>query len=97
MGGQDAGMKLFRDFLVLASGILSALYLLNVGFGVVELIPDNVPIFGNLDEAAATGLLINCLAYFGLNVGHLFRRKDTEEAGKQPKTPPKTYDIDSND
>lgn len=85
-------MKLFRDFLVLASGILSALYLLNIGFGVVELIPDNVPIFGNLDEAAATGLLINCLAYFGLNVGHLFRRKD---AGKPPKTPPKTYDIDS--
>ncbi|MEZ5384684.1 MAG: hypothetical protein R3F13_04135 [Prosthecobacter sp.] len=89
-------MKLFRDLLVLASGILSALYLLNIGFGVAEFIPDNVPIFGNLDEAAATGLLINCLAYFGLNVGHLFRRKDTEDSQKQQQTPPKTYDMDPN-
>ena len=89
-------MKLFRDLLVLASGILSALYLLNIGFGVAEFIPDNVPIFGNLDEAAATGLLINCLAYFGLNVGHLFRRKDAEDSQKQQQTPPKTYDMDPN-
>ena len=82
-------MKLIRDLLVLASGILSAMYLLNIGFGVAEFIPDNIPIFGNLDEAAATGLLINCLAYFGLNVGHLFRRK-----GEEAKPAPKTHDID---
>ena len=82
-------MKFIRDLLVLASGILSALYLLNISFGVAEFIPDNIPIFGNLDEAAATGLLINCLAYFGLNVGQLFRRKD-----EAPKPPPKTHDID---
>jgi len=82
-------MKLIRDLLVLASGIFSALYLLNISFGVAEFIPDNIPIFGNLDEAAATGLLINCLAYFGLNVGHLFRRK-SEDA----KPTPKVHDID---
>ncbi|MDZ4405044.1 hypothetical protein [Prosthecobacter sp.] len=82
-------MKLIRDLLVLASGIISAMYLLNIGFGVAEFIPDNIPIFGNLDEAAATGLLINCLAYFGLNVGHLFRRK-----GEDAKPPVKTHDID---
>ncbi len=82
-------MKLIRDLLVLGSGIFSALYLLNIGFGIAEFIPDNIPIFGNLDEAAATGLLINCLAYFGLNVGHLFRRK-----GEAAKPEPKTHDID---
>ena len=82
-------MKFIRDLLVLASGILSALYLLNISFGVAEFIPDNIPIFGNLDEAAATGLLINCLSYFGFNVGQFFRRKD--EAAKPP---PKTHDID---
>lgn len=81
-------MKLIRDLLVLGSGIISALYLLNIGFGFAEFIPDNVPIFGNLDEAAATALLINCLAYFGLNVGHLFRRKE------EGKPEPKTHDID---
>jgi len=87
-------MKLVRDLLVLGSGIISALYLLNIGFGVAEFIPDNVPIFGNLDEAAATGLLINCLAYFGINVGHLFRRKGE---GGDAKPAPKTHDIDLKD
>jgi len=82
-------MKLIRDLLVLGSGILSAVYLLNLGFGVVEIIPDNVPIFGNLDEATAVALLINCLAYFGLDVGHLLRRKTDAE-----KQVPKTHDID---
>lgn len=82
-------MKLIRDLLVLGSGIFSTLYLLNISFGVAEFIPDNIPVFGNLDEATATALLINCLAYFGLNVGHLFRRKN-EEA----KPAPKVHDID---
>ena len=82
-------MKLIRDLLVLASGIVSALYLLNISFGVAEFIPDNIPIFGNLDEAAATALLINCLAYFGVDIGHFLRRKSGEE-----KPGAKTHDID---
>jgi hypothetical protein len=82
-------MKIIRDLLVLGSGILSALYLLNISFGVAEFIPDNIPIFGNLDEATATALLINCLAYFGVNVGHLFRRKNDKA-----KPAPKVHDID---
>ncbi len=82
-------MKFIRDLLVLASGTVSALYLLNISFGVAEFIPDNIPIFGNLDEAAATALLINCLAYFGVDVGRFLRRKGTEE-----KPVPKTHDID---
>jgi hypothetical protein len=43
------------------------LYLLNLGFILVEIIPDNGPIFGNLDEATAMALLMNCLAYFGVD------------------------------
>jgi len=82
-------MKLIRDLLVLASGILSALYLLNISFGVAEFIPDNIPIFGNLDEAAATALLLNCLAYFGVDLGHFLKRK-----GGAAKPGPKTHDID---
>lgn len=82
-------MKLIRDLLVLCSGIVSAIYLLNIGFGVAEIIPDNIPIIGNLDEAAATALLINCLAYFGVDIGHFLRRK-----GEESKTTPKTHDID---
>ena len=82
-------MKLIRDLLVLCSGVLSALYLLNFTFGVAEFIPDNIPIFGNLDEAAATALLINCLAYFGVDIGHFLRRKGDAAQGE-----PKTHDID---
>jgi hypothetical protein len=60
-------MRLIRDVLVFSLGILSALYLLNLGFILVEIIPDNGPIFGNLDEATAMALLMNCLAYFGVD------------------------------
>ncbi len=37
---------------------VAVIYLLNPGWGVFELIPDNIPFFGNLDEGAATMLLI---------------------------------------
>ena len=40
--------------------LISALYLLNPTAGVFELIPDNIPLIGNLDEVAAVGLFIHC-------------------------------------
>jgi uncharacterized membrane protein YkvA (DUF1232 family) len=47
--------------------ILSALFLLNFTMGIFE-IPDNLPLVGNLDEVAATALLLACLRYLGLDV-----------------------------
>ncbi len=44
---------------------------MNLGLGIVEFIPDNIPIIGNLDEAAATLILINCMAYFGLDIRNI--------------------------
>lgn len=49
--------------------IIAAIYLLNPTAGIFEWIPDNLPIVGNLDEAAATALLI-----YGLRV--IFRKKE---------------------
>lgn len=72
-------MKIIKHFIVLCLGLLSALYLLNIGAGVFELIPDNIPIIGNLDEAAATLLLLNCLAYFGLDLRHLLRSNNQKK------------------
>lgn len=66
-------MKFLKDITVLFLGVISALYLLNIGVGFIELIPDNVPFVGNLDEAAAAALLINCLAYFGLDLRRFFK------------------------
>jgi len=42
--------------------IASAIYLLNLDMGVFELIPDFVPVVGNLDEAGATLLFLKCLS-----------------------------------
>lgn len=41
--------------------IAMIIYIANPTAGFFELIPDNFPIIGNLDEAAATALLIKCV------------------------------------
>jgi len=45
----------------LAGALLSVIYIVNPGAGVVELLPDNLPGIGNLDEAAMTALLLACV------------------------------------
>ena len=42
-------------------GLLGLLYLFNPGAGVFELIPDNIPFVGNLDEATAAYLVLAAL------------------------------------
>jgi hypothetical protein len=64
-------MKYIRHSIVFCIGILCAAYIMNLGLGIVEFIPDNIPIIGNLDEAAATLILINCMAYFGLDIRNI--------------------------
>ncbi|NLE83113.1 MAG: DUF1232 domain-containing protein [Chloroflexi bacterium] len=45
-------------WLVLALGVLSFLHILNPTMGIIELIPDNLPIIGNLDEGVAFLLIM---------------------------------------
>lgn len=40
-------------WLVFLMGLFSVVYILNPGAGFLELVPDNLPIVGNLDEGAA--------------------------------------------
>lgn len=47
------------------AAVIAVIYLLNPDAGILELIPDNIPIVGNLDEVAATLLLLKIAAYFG--------------------------------
>ena len=63
---------LINSIIVGAVGVISAIYLFNPTAGFIELIPDNIPIIGNLDEAAAAALLISALAYFGIDFGRIF-------------------------
>jgi uncharacterized membrane protein YkvA (DUF1232 family) len=54
-----------RKIMIFLAGLLGAVYLVNPTAGVIELIPDNFPIIGNLDEATATVLLVSALKEFG--------------------------------
>lgn len=41
--------------------VVGTLYVLNPGWGFLEFIPDFVPVFGNLDEAGATLLVVQSI------------------------------------
>jgi|ADurb_Oil_01_Slu_FD_contig_31_2243271_length_575_multi_2_in_0_out_0_2 hypothetical protein len=45
-------------WLVLGLGLLGLVYVLNPTFGIFELIPDNLPLIGNLDEGLAFVLML---------------------------------------
>lgn len=64
----------FKTLWVLFLGIIGLIYLINPTAGIIELIPDNLPFIGNLDEAAAAVLVISALRYFGLDITKWFRR-----------------------
>ncbi len=72
-------MKPFKSLIVFFVGLLASIYLVNPGAGIFELIPDNLPLVGNLDEAAATGLILACLRYFGFDPTALFSRKRKDD------------------
>lgn len=59
---------MIKDILVALAGLLSLVYLVNPGAGVFELIPDNFPIIGNLDEAAACALILAAFRYYGIDL-----------------------------
>lgn len=53
--------KKWPPFLLYLTGAIGVVYLLNPSFGVFELIPDNIPLVGNLDEGAAALLVWNAI------------------------------------
>ena len=48
--------------------LIGGLYILNLTAGFIEFIPDNIPLFGNLDEGGAGALILQ-----GLKI--IFKRK----------------------
>lgn len=45
--------------------VISILYIANIGFGIIELIPDNFPLIGNIDEGTAGALVLVTLKNLG--------------------------------
>ncbi|MCY3719491.1 MAG: DUF1232 domain-containing protein [Anaerolineaceae bacterium] len=67
--------NLLSQLLALFAGVLAALYLVYPSLGIFELLPDMLPLVGNLDEAGASLLLINVLAWYGIDLNRFGRRK----------------------
>jgi uncharacterized membrane protein YkvA (DUF1232 family) len=51
-------------WLIYTLSLIGAVYLLNPTAGIIEIIPDNLPLVGNLDEAAAALLVWQGLNHF---------------------------------
>jgi hypothetical protein len=73
--------------------VVGGLYLINPTAGIFELIPDNFPIVGNLDEAAALFLILSTMSYLGMHLPEFLERwiqpaprlpASTEEGRKEP-------------
>ncbi|MSR41818.1 MAG: DUF1232 domain-containing protein [Phycisphaerales bacterium] len=54
--------------------IVSGLYLINPGFGVFEILPDNIPLLGNIDEAFFTLAFVSALASLGVRLPFLTKK-----------------------
>lgn len=74
-----------KDVQVLIAAFLAIIYLLNPTAGIFEIIPDNLPIIGNLDELGASMILISAVQYFlGDNVGRFFQKRDVNITVENP-------------
>jgi hypothetical protein len=55
-------------------GLFGFFYILNPTAGVIEFIPDNIPIIGNLDEASAVLLIVGCFRHFNIDLFKYFKK-----------------------
>ena len=62
----NGGRTVLKTILVLLMMALSGVYLLNPTLG-LDFLPDNLPFFGNLDDATAAAIFFGGLRYFGLD------------------------------
>jgi hypothetical protein len=53
-----------KTILVLVLAFASIIYLLNPTAGIFELLPDNIPFLGNIDEGLASFILYSSFEYF---------------------------------
>lgn len=64
-----------KNFLVIVLGVIAVIYLGNPTAGFFELIPDNLPVIGNLDEAGAVFIILSALRYYGVDLSRIFARE----------------------
>lgn len=65
-----------KNLIIIILMFLSIIYLVNPTLGLIEILPDNIPFVGNIDEGLASYILLSCIEYLsGRSVG-LFKRKN---------------------
>lgn len=69
-----------KSLLTALAGLLALAYLLNPTMGMFELLPDNIPLVGNLDEATAAMVLLGALRRFGLDLTRAFGPREAQPA-----------------
>ncbi len=72
-----------RTFVALVVGLVAVVYLVNPTAGVLELIPDTMPLVGNLDEAGATALLVSVFRHFGIDISGFARPPSEKRSGRR--------------
>ena len=65
--------NIIKTLFVAVCGVIGLVYIINPTAGIIELIPDNLPMVGNLDEAAASLLVLGALRYFGMDLTKPFK------------------------
>ncbi len=61
-------VRIVREMFVFFMFCFGIVYLMFPTLGIFELIPDVIPVVGNIDEAGATLLIVNALNYWGLDL-----------------------------
>jgi len=74
---------MMKNIMVALAGLLGLIYILNPTAGIIEIIPDNIPIIGNLDEAAAVALVLASLRYYGVDLTGFLRKNFKDDPSKK--------------
>lgn len=80
-------LRIGLTMMITGMGLVSGCYLLNPTGG-FDLIFDNLPLFGNLDEAGATAMLLFCLSYWGFDVTRFGAALGAWNQGRRLALPP---------
>jgi hypothetical protein len=78
-----------KNILAVLGGLLGFIYILNPTAGFFELLPDNIPFIGNLDEAGAVLLILGCLRHFNIDLTGHFKNKENKENKENESNYPK--------
>jgi len=68
-----------KKITALIVGLTSLVYVFNPGAGILELIPDNIPVAGNIDEVLATAIVIAAFRVFNIDLTKKFSPKTKKE------------------